>query len=352
MEWLENNQIKITPPKKPKKLTGTRFAAIFGLNRWTTPFEVWCEITRTYEKPFEDTIYTIAGKAIEPKQIAYMKKSYFMTDIKTPTDIFGKDYFKKTFGDFFGKVEIFGGMWDSIRQRDGKTTAVLEFKTTKRAEDWQGEIPEYYALQAALYAYLCGTDDVIMVCSFLEDKDYEKPEEFVPTAKNTITVPFKMSERYPNFKAEYIDPALAWWHKHVVVGISPEYDEKADADILKVLRTNNLNPETDIQAVIARAEVLKAKIDKANAELDADSKELKNLNEQIKAYATKQFRDGDKKVTLTGSTYEFSLSRSDSTEIDKAKLEADGLLGKYSTTKTTYKLTSNLIKKQEDKKNG
>ena len=189
-----------------------------------------------------------------------------------------------------------------------------------------------------------------MVCSFLEDKDYEKPEEFIPTAKNTITVPFKMSERYPNFKAEYIDPALAWWHKHVVGGISPEYDEKADADILKVLRTNNLNPETDIQEVIAEAEKLKAKIDKVNAdELDEDTKKLKNLNEQIKKYAMGKFRDGDKKVTLTGSTYEFSLSRSDSTEIDKDKLKADGLLGKYSTTKTTYTLKSNLIKKQEDK---
>ena len=69
MEWLEGNKIKVVPPKRPKKLTATRFATVLGLNPWSTPFEVWCEITRTYQKPFEETIYTAAGKTIEPKHI-------------------------------------------------------------------------------------------------------------------------------------------------------------------------------------------------------------------------------------------------------------------------------------------
>lgn len=84
MEWLDKNRVQIVPPKKPKKLTGTRFATILGLNPWSTPFEVWCEVTRTYAAPFEDTIYTKAGKIIEPKQAAYMKKSYFMTNLVSP----------------------------------------------------------------------------------------------------------------------------------------------------------------------------------------------------------------------------------------------------------------------------
>lgn len=41
MEWLENSTLKIVPPRKPKKLTGTRFAAVMGLNAWSTPFEIW-----------------------------------------------------------------------------------------------------------------------------------------------------------------------------------------------------------------------------------------------------------------------------------------------------------------------
>lgn len=347
MEWLKTNQIKVEPPKRPKKLTGTRLAAIFGLNKWTTPFAVWCEITKTYQEPFEDTIYTKAGKAIEPKQIAFMKKAYYMTDTKTPTDIYGADYFNKTYGDFFKDDPIFGGMWDAIRvNKNGDVTSVLEFKTTKRAEDWQGEIPEYYALQAALYAYLLGVDSVVMVCSFLEEKDYDNPEKFVPSAKNTITVPFKLSIRYPNFEKDYIIPAREWWKEFVETGISPCYDEKADADILKVLRTNNLNPDTNIDKVIAEAEALKAKIDTAEADLKKDTDRLKNLTEQIKKHAMEQFREGDTKVTINGSSYVWQLSKTESTEIDKAALEADGLLEKYSKAKTGYRLTTNLIKKE------
>ena len=37
MEWLDDNKIQIIPPKRPKKLTGTRFATILGLNPWSTP---------------------------------------------------------------------------------------------------------------------------------------------------------------------------------------------------------------------------------------------------------------------------------------------------------------------------
>ena len=45
--WLEGNRIKIDPPKRTKKCTGTRFATILGLNPWSTDFEIWCAITKT-----------------------------------------------------------------------------------------------------------------------------------------------------------------------------------------------------------------------------------------------------------------------------------------------------------------
>lgn len=214
MEWVDN-RIQIVPPKRPKKLTATRFATVLGLNPWSTPFEVWCEITRTYQKTFEDTIYTRAGKVIEPKQAEYMKNTYFMSNLVTPTDRFGEDYFKRTFGDFFPDVAVFGGMWDYLLcDKTGKPMAVLEMKTSKRVEDWAEDIPEYYALQAALYAHLLGVDSVIMVASFLDPSDYEAPENFVCSSANTITRPFKVSERYPDFEKRYVKPALKWWKDH------------------------------------------------------------------------------------------------------------------------------------------
>jgi hypothetical protein len=345
MEWLNDNTIKIIPPKNPKKLTATRFATILGLNPWSTPFEVWCEVTRTYSKPFEDTIYTIAGKTIEPKQAQYMKTNYFMDDIVSPTDLYGEGYFKKTRGDFFPDTPVLGGMWDYLRLNPDKTTkTVLEMKTTKRAEDWSGDIPEYYALQAALYAYLLGIDNVIMVASFLEEKDYADPSQYKCNIRNTITRPFKVSERYPHFERDYVKPALKWWKDHVESGVSPEYNEKKDADILKELRTNNLSPETDLSELVKEAEDLKAKLDAHAAEVVEDEKRYKVVTDLIKQSAVKQFRDGDKKVAIPGARFSWEVSKSTTTKINKDALKKDGLLEKYSTTEETYRLLPKAIK--------
>lgn len=347
MEWLDGNKIQIIPPKRPKKLTGTRFATILGLNPWSTPFEIWCEVTRTYQKPFEDTIYTIAGKTIEPKQAEYMKQTYFMSNLVTPTDIWGKDYFRQTYGDFFRESPVLGGMWDYLLYgKDGKPTTVLEMKTSKRVEDWKDDIPEYYALQAALYAYLLGVDEVIMVASFLEPKDYDAPEKFVCSGENTITRPFKVSERYPDFEKKYVKPALKWWKDYVESGISPAFDERKDAEILKALRTNNLSPETDMTALVKEAEDLKDTMERilAHEGIPDMEKRYKVVTDMIKKAAIAQFRDGDKKVSIAGSAYNWEVSRTSTTKIDKDAMKADGILAKYTTTEDSYRISPKIIK--------
>ena len=336
MEWIDGNRVKITPPKKCKKITGTRFATILGLNPWSTAFEMWCAITRTYEKPFEDTIYTIAGKTIEPKQAEYMENSYGM-DIIRPSDVWGKDYFSKTYGDFFPNQKHLGGMWDYLlKGEDGKVEAVLEMKTTKRVEDWVNDIPDYYALQAALYAYLYGIDQVIMVASFLSENDYDDPEDYVPNVSNTVTKEFKVSERYPDF-ANMVAQVEQWWTDHVDTGISPVFDETKDAEILKALRTNSVST-TDIQDVIKEAEALKAEIDDVEEQISAKEKRLKVLNDTIKEHALSKFRDGDKKVEIKGGTYVWTVSKTESTSIDKDALAADGLIDKYTKKTESYRM--------------
>lgn len=340
--WDEG-YIRVPPPKRTKKITGTRFASILGLNAWSTPFEMWCEITKTYQKPFEDTIYTIAGKTIEPKQIEYMRKSYGMSNLRTPTDIYGADYFKKTYGDFFGDNEIFGGMWDSLLVDNDTPSTVLEFKTTKRSEDWVNDVPEYYALQASLYAYLLGVEDVIMVCSFLEDTDYTNPEDFVPSADNTITIEFKVHERYPDFE-RLVNIAIKWWNTYVLTGISPYFDEKKDAEILKALRTHSVATEGDINDYVNKFEEIRDKLTALSVERAELEAAYKALGDAIKQYAIGKVREGDSKVVITGNKYEIVLSKSVSTEIDKEALKTDGLLDKYSTEKTSYRLNANKIK--------
>ncbi len=336
IKWVENH-IEVKPPRRTKKVTGTRFASILGLNKWSTPFEMWCAITKTYEKPFEDTIYTIAGKTIEPKQAEYLRDSYGL-DLISPTDEFGEDYFHSTHGDFFHDSEHFGGMWDYLGvDESGDVDTVYEMKTTKRIEDWKNDIPEYYALQAALYAYLLGVDNVVMVTSFLSPEDYDNPDTYVPSVKNTITKSFKVSERYPDFEQKIWEVEV-WWDTYVKTGISPDYDEKKDAEILAALRTNVLTPETDIKALISEAEDLKKEIDEVTASVSDKEKRLKTVSDIIKKYAIGQFNEGDDKVELKGYSYCFTVSRSERKDIDKEALKADGLYEKYMKKSESYRM--------------
>lgn len=350
MTW-GTNYIEIEPPKNPKKITGTRLGAVLGASPWSTPFEAWCAITRTYEEPFVDTIYTAAGKAIEPKQIQYMADAYFMS-VLTPTEAFGEDYFTKTRGDFFPQHKIFGGMWDALALDEfGNVESVLEFKTTKRAEDWQNDVPEYYALQAALYAWLVGVDSVIMVASFLEEKDYKNPEAFEPSTENTITYSFNVSERYPDF-AGMIKQAEEWWEAYVEGGISPNFDEKKDAEILEELRKNTLSPDTDIAELMSEAETLKTELDAVAKETAAKEKRLKKVNDLLKEYAMGQFREGDTKVELNGQNYSWTLSKTEKPKvtINEEALVADGLYDKYAvkTIDTSYRFTVSKLKGEKN----
>jgi len=240
IEWMPDNTVRTTPPLRPKKITGTRLPDILGLNRFKTPFSVWCAVTKVYEEPFVDNKYTIAGKAIEPKQFLFAKNALAVqgTAFVTPEDIFGADYFSKTYGDFFSEKEVFGGMWDYLMRSGSRVTGVLEMKTTgiKNAPFWRSNLPETNTLQAALYAWLLGTNQVHMVSSFLDERDYISPNAYRCNTSNTLITSFNLSGKYPDFEARYIKPAVEWWQRHVVTGISPQYDEYRDAAILLKLR--------------------------------------------------------------------------------------------------------------------
>ena len=124
VKW-NGSTISIEPPKKPKKITGTHFPTIVGVNPFSTDFEVWCRCTRTYEIPFEGNKYTNAGQIIEPKVFDFLRTSMgFGSRVVTPEDVYGKDHFKKTWGDFYPDTPVFGGMWDALIKDENGNTAL------------------------------------------------------------------------------------------------------------------------------------------------------------------------------------------------------------------------------------
>lgn len=334
------------PPKRPKKITGTRFAPILGLSPWSTDFEVWCDMTGTYKIPFEDTIYTKAGKIIEPKVIAYLDKKYYFGRglLKGPEEWYGKTTQQMRF-DHFPDEPIFGGMWDARTK-----TAVYELKTTKRVEDWYkgGKFspPEYYKLQGALYAYLLGLDEFRMVLTMLEEKDYENPEAFEPNPENTIVKKYSVAAEYPNF-SDKLNAALAWYEKHITGAVSPPWDEskRGDKEILKALTTAHVDlsetdEETDtIAALIKQIEPLQAQVDEVSAGIAETEKALKTLKDKLKAEMESRMTDNDKKIEAVGTQYCFEVTRAAAGGIDTDRLKKDGLYDQYKKTGYTTKFT-------------
>lgn len=335
-----NQRVLIDPPKRPKKITGTRFGAVLDANRWQTPFQAWCEITKAYCKPFEDTIYTIAGKTIEEKQLAWFER---MIPITRPEDVYGKDFFNKTFGDFFSdKSDVFGGMWDSLVGKKGDYKGVIECKTTKRAEDWEDDVPEYYALQAALYAYLLNMDDVFMIVTFLDDGDYEHPEDFEVNADNTTYIQFKVSERYPDFE-NYVKYCLEFWNMNVLTGTSPEYDELKDKEYLDALRTQVVD-DNNLDAMLEEAEELYKKIESVKATIKKDEKRLKEIEGLLKKYAIDNEGDGQTKSVFASKGMTWTVTKTITKSLDVELMQSKGVYEDFLTEGVSYKITKSINK--------
>lgn len=363
MKWLESGQIQIELPKKCKKITGTRLGAILGVNPFQTPFQAWCEITKTYQEPFEDSIYTVAGKTLEAKQRAFIADHDFVIGMKSPEDIFGPDPFKATYGDFYKDEPIFGGMWDSLEYNLSANLPerVFEYKTTKRSEDWLDKTPIYYQLQASLYTYLLHIDDYSMVCTFLEDKDYPKElgngkfdttptENLVISDENTIRRDFANS--VDKFKigneeltiGECVERAREWWETYVVTGISPKFDEVKDKAILAELRKNNVNPTDDVNSLVTEYENLSKDVSVIELAIKPKQDRMKVIEDKLKETMQGQLREGDKQVSIKGTSIEFVLSKSSTTTIDKDAMKTDGILERYQTSKDSLRLTKKEIK--------
>lgn len=339
-----------TLPKKFKKITATRFAAVMGLNHWTTPFQIWCALTRTWEQPYEDTIYTIAGKIIEPKiREDYLRDKLFW-DVDNPDAVIGDgtpgSAFRQTYGDFFPHVEILGGMWDGLGHDDETgEDYILEIKTTKRAEDWLEGVPEYYKLQAALYTYLSGLDKFYVTGTFLEASDYEHPEYFIANTQNTKVFEFSLAEEYPNFKKDYVEPVLDFWKKYVETGISPDFDEKKDAEPLRALKTIDISEsDTDYKSLTTEFDDVQFKLDQEMNKLQPLIDRQKELKNKIKNLTISNFKDDDKYAELKTPHYVLTLTKAVRSSVDSKKLKSDGLYEKYSKETETFTLKQKVRK--------
>ena len=231
-------------PQKHGKITGSRFLAVLGKDRYTSEFKAACLIGRVF---YDDTKtkYTEAGEVIEPVIRSYVRdncdtlrdilKIEDGANITVEEPIAAKDCYY----DHFRFDKVFGGMVDGFVNTRGRRNAILEIKTSSDRSGWYDEdgnvrIPEGYYLQASLYAQLAKLDRIVFAAAFLEEPDYENPENFVPTKENTLIVAVDKKDISAEMAA-----AKEWFNEYIINGRTPEWTE-SDADIIDVLTSERI----------------------------------------------------------------------------------------------------------------
>lgn len=287
---------------KTLKITGTRLGAVCGINPWTTPFQAWCEITKSAKPPFEETIYTHAGKVIEPKIINWLKSQYGENRVLAPAEYFDSDM-SRIF-DFYPSQKIFGGMWDALLvDAKGNPKGVFEIKTTKRVEDWLDNPPLYYLAQAFLYAKLLGVKYAIMVLCVMEESDYDVPENKIVNSDNTYTFMYDITDSDNPIDINYMmNEAVKFWNDFIVKGISPVYDEKRDDEYLRILKTANVAVNDDLTLLLQSLADNEAELNRLRQDnsIDVLEKTIKGQKEQLKKLMMKSMSDTDKYAEVPG----------------------------------------------------
>ena len=350
-EWsygTTGKYIVIDEPKQRLRITGHRMASVLGLNPYQTEFGSWAEITKLVKLPFEDNKYTIAGKTIEPMLIDIAREKF--PNAMSIEEYYGNNFDDYRYNNFKNDSNIFGGVMDAVcTEDDMKTlTAIIECKTSSKPQEWENNnVPISYLLQGAEYCYLKGIDRIVFIVAFLQDEDYNHPENFKPTDKNTKIVVKKLKDILIEVKGKLItfQEAIAycedWWHKYIETGISPEFDEKKDKEYLDIIRTSKPQNDNDLDNLCISAKLLEDEINDIidKNELDKKQKELKTLKDGIKEKMMDMLSDGETKVSYR--QYKLTGSISNKFDDKKFKNEHPKAYEQYLKQTITYKLLEN-----------
>lgn len=287
----DKKRIVIEPPKQRLRITGHRMASVLGLNEYQTPFGAWAEITKLVKLPFEDTKYTLAGKALEPKIIEYVSKQ--LPNVVSIEEYYGNNFEDYRYNNFKDDSNVFGGVIDAVSTLNDKQTItmILECKTSSKPQAWaNGNVPVEYLLQGALYSYLKGLDKIVFACTFLKEADYNHPEMVEVTSENTTVVIKDLKDMYFEVNGEYlniegcIQRAEEWWNNYIESGLSPEFDEKKDKEYLDIIRATDATKDDELEEVCNTAFEIHQRIQelKISSGIDELEKQLKQYEASIK----------------------------------------------------------------------
>lgn len=229
---------------KLKKITGTRVGPIMGSSEFSSPFKVACELAGLYPGDKANK-YIDAGNILEPvlrghlaanvgtmlREVLGIQEGHVVSvEEPVPMEMCGYDHFHNE--------KLFGGLVDGYIKVDNVRDSILEIKTSGLKEKWEDgnggytNVPLSYMYQASLYAELSNLDRIVFLVGFLEEEDYDRPKQWVPTAENTFVIVKEKLDMKP-----VMEKCAAWYNEYMKGGYTPEWtDSECDQEVLKYLK--------------------------------------------------------------------------------------------------------------------
>ncbi|MCP4336809.1 MAG: hypothetical protein GY679_03095 [Mycoplasma sp.] len=208
-----------------KKIGGSSMGDVLVTDQFKSPFKAFARMS-WIDVPILNDKYIKAGIAIEPKVLDLISKQPKVEEVE------GFDAKQYNYDYFAGKDDIIGGLPDGLAKPQN---IVIEVKTTgeKKLENWiKYGVPLAYQKQVQLYTYLMGLTNYAIVATFLKEEDYLNPEMYPISERRTKTWPGKINKAKVE---DDIDEIKKWYIKHTQSGLSPEFDERRDKEVIEYL---------------------------------------------------------------------------------------------------------------------
>ncbi|TCG11820.1 MAGa7180 family putative nuclease [Mycoplasma todarodis] len=208
-----------------KKMGGSSVGDVLETDQFKSPFKAFARMS-WLDMPILNKKYINAGVAVEPKVLDLIRSQPGVQSVQ------GFDAKEYNYDYFAGKDDIIGGLPDGLAQPGN---VVIEVKTAgaKKLEQWKRfGVPEAYLKQAQLYTYLMGLETYAIVGTFLEEEDYALPELYPIQERKTKTWPFRINRTQVE---DDINTVKTWYRKYTSAGVSPQYDERRDKDLIDFL---------------------------------------------------------------------------------------------------------------------
>jgi putative phage-type endonuclease len=293
---------------------GSDAAAIIGLSKWKTPYEVWLEkIGQGVEK--EETLPMKVGTLMESIVADLWASQYNKKIKKSNKTIFSKQY------------PFIGGNLDRLIVGE---KSFLEVKTAgeRFSKEWgEGKIPLAYLIQCLHYLYITQFD-YCYLCVLIGNNELKSYQIYYKDYQKQIE--------------QIIQKEVEFWQKYVLTKTPPPVIAE-DSEILQQQFINQIKPQEqeldltnddDVQLLLENLESYKQ--DKKKLE-----EQISQIENQIK------LKLGEYQVAKT-SRYIIEWKVQERNTIDKEKLIADGIdISKYEKKSITRVFKFKQIKEEK-----